>query len=213
MFDIISLIIISIFVPVVVFTGIKIYETKSLNKLIKALTIVLLGLELVRFFYNASLYPNGVTPSNSLTFSNITLLCICSLFATFNKEKIGEISKSIFCLTIFIPIILALFDNNVFSFTYDTYAVIKALYFLECGFALTLAILYVKENHLVFKKEILYAICYFVIYVVINVLCNEYWNIGTEYNSNYYLKMIISLFSTGVVLGLTNLVYIKNKNE
>ena len=63
MFDILSLILISIFFPLIVLVGKMLYKKENLSrKLILGLTITFLAMELLRFFVVASYYEGAVIP-------------------------------------------------------------------------------------------------------------------------------------------------------
>ena len=214
MFDKIAMILISVFVPILILSGIKVYNTKNYRKLIIGLTIAFLGVELFRFFYNASLYPMAVTPSNSLTFCYLSFMCATSLFATFNTSKIGEIAKRVLKFTILLPIIMAFIDPKLYTFEFDTYAVIKALYFIEIGLNITLAILYQLEDNRFCKEEILYPIIFFILYIGINALSIVYFKTGVNFDGIYTIKMILCLISIFIVWSINFLIYKKKlKNE
>ena len=143
--DILFLVLIAVFVPIIVFVGMKIYDYKNIRKVVIALTFVFLALELLRFFCNARFYDNATTPKGDVKFGIVTVLCIFSLFATFNNNKyLGNLMRNVFILTALAPIITAIFYPITYINALDVNGVCKAFYMLECGFTLTLALLYVK---------------------------------------------------------------------
>ena len=74
MLDSLVLVIISVFVPIIVYTGFKIYKCVSFKKFLVGFSLALLAIELVRFFCNAAFYEGGETPSADLKFGLITIL-------------------------------------------------------------------------------------------------------------------------------------------
>lgn len=200
MIDIISLFLIVIFVPLIVLVGVKLYKPKDLRKLFIAFSITLLAIELLRFFVNASFYENAVVPSQDLKLSFVTFLSVIVFFAVFNKGKIGNIFKNIFVLTSICPIIIALFNKNVYFSTLDTYGLIKALYFLECGVVILLAIMFVLDS-----KESLNLLqlgfgCIFALgYVFVNFLANYFWTTNVKFDGLWFAQMAVLVVSVGVV--------------
>lgn len=200
MIDIISLFLIVIFVPLIVLVGVKLYKPKDLRKLFIAFSITLLAIELLRFFVNASFYENAVVPSQDLKLSFVTFLSVIVFFAVFNKGKIGNILKNIFVLTSICPIIIALFNKNVYFSTLDTYGLIKALYFLECGVVILLTILFVLDS-----KESLNLLqlgfgCIFALgYVFVNFLANYFWTTNVKFDGLWFAQMAVLVVSVGVV--------------
>ena len=115
MFDILSLIIISIFIPAIIVGGTKLYKCNNIQKVIKIFAIIFFALELFRFFYNARFYPDAKTYAPNLKFSYMAVYVIMMLFAAFNNGKLGEFLKKAVILTSLIPLILGLFNPTIYT--------------------------------------------------------------------------------------------------
>ena len=200
MIDVLSLFLIVIFVPVIVIAGIKVYNPNNYKKLLVAFSITILGIELLRFFVNASFYESAIVPSNDLKLSFITFLCVIVFFAIFNKSKFGETCKNIFILTSLNPIIVALFNSKVYLSPFDNYGLIKALYFLQCGFVVLLAILFVVDKKEEIKQlQMLYSIIFVLGYAVVNFMANYFWETDIKFNWLWFLQMSVLIISTILV--------------
>ena len=86
MFDLLFLILISVFVPVIVFAGLKVYRVTDFRKITIGVSIAILAMEIIRFLCNAALYPEAETPKADIKFGYITVLVILILFATFRQS-------------------------------------------------------------------------------------------------------------------------------
>lgn len=202
MFDILSLILISIFFPLIVLVGKMLYKKENLSrKLILGLTITFLAMELLRFFVVASYYEGAVIPSKEVPYSFITLSCIVCLFAVFNKGKLGKIFQGAFCLTSLVPIIWALFDSAVYTNAYDTHAVAKALYFLECGIVLAIAFLLVSEQKITAWSN-LWAGILLAIFAVLDCLVITFWETKEAITLMWGITLIVSFVSIGAFYGI-----------
>ncbi len=200
MIDVLCLFLIVIFVPIIVLVGIKIYNPNSYKKLLVAFAITMLGIELLRFFVNASFYESAIVPSNDLKLSFVTFLCVIVFFGIFNKSKFGETCKNIFILTSLNPIIVALFNSKVYLSPFDNYGLIKALYFLECGFVVLLAILFVLDKKEEIKPlQMLYSIIFVLGYAVVNFMANYFWKTDIKFNWLWFLQMSVLIISTTFV--------------
>lgn len=214
MLDILSLILISIFFPVIVLVGRKLFNRENLTrKLVVGLTILFLAMELLRFFVVASYYGGAIIPSQDVPYSFITLSCIICLFAVFNKNKVGNIFKGAFCLTSLIPIIWALFDNSVYTNALDTNAVAKALYFLECETVLSIAILIMFDFKLSPFAN-LWASIALIIFAVLDCLVITFWETKEAITLMWGIALIVCLISIGAVYGIYLLaLHFKNKKQ
>lgn len=217
MFDSLFLILISIFVPIIVFTGFKIFKCSNYQKFLNVLSIVLLALEILRFFYSTTFYTDAETPKEDLKFGIITILSIFSLFATFNNSKIKDSLRSIFVLVSLSPIILGLFDPSIYINSLDVNGVCKAMFMVQCGLTLAIALFYVLDNLKINPLNILWSVIFILIYVVINALTIWYWKMNTEFNLLWYMSYLTVVISIAVMFTiyyiykfLTNK---KNKNK
>lgn len=200
MFNILALIIISAFIPTIIIGGAKFYNYTNYQKLIKVFTITIFAVDLFRFFFNASLYNNGTTYAPDLKFSYLAVYVIMMMFATFNNGKLGEFFKKAIVFTSLMPLVLGLFNPTIYTAALDTHSIIKACYFVECGLAVTLAILmYTKSNITINKLDIVWGILIACGYVLINFLSITFWNTTTQINLIWYLQMLTCLLSVGVV--------------
>lgn len=217
MFDSLFLILISIFVPIIVFTGFKIFKCSNYQKFLNVLSIVLLALEILRFFYSTTFYTDAETPKEDLKFGIITILSIFSLFATFNNSKIKDSLRSIFVLVSLSPIILGLFDPSIYINSLDVNGVCKAMFMVQCGLTLAIALFYVLDNLKINPLNILWSVIFILIYVVINALTIWYWKMNTEFNLLWYMSYLTVVISIAIMFAiyyiykfLTNK---KNKNK
>ena len=217
MFDSLFLILISIFVPIIVFTGFKIFKCSNYQKFLNVLSIVLLALEILRFFYSTTFYTDAETPKEVLKFGIITILSIFSLFATFNNSKIKDSLRSIFVLVSLSPIILGLFDPSIYINSLDVNGVCKAMFMVQCGLTLAIALFDVLDNLKINPLNILWSVIFILIYVVINALTIWYWKMNTEFNLLWYMSYLTVVISIAVMFTiyyiykfLTNK---KNKNK
>lgn len=217
MFDSLFLILISIFVPIIVFTGFKIFKCSNYQKFLNVLSIVLLALEILRFFYSTTFYTDAETPKEDLKFGIITILSIFSLFATFNNSKIKDSLRSIFVLVSLSPIILGLFDPSIYINSLDVNGVCKAMFMVQCGLTLAIALFYVLDNLKINPLNILWSVIFILIYVGINALTIWYWKMNTEFNLLWYMSYLTVVISIAVMFTiyyiykfLTNK---KNKNK
>ena len=214
MYNIIALILTTIFVPLISLLTIKYYGAPNSKKVLTIFTLTLLGCELLRFFYNASLYEKAVTPANALTFSFITMFCIVSLFATFVRGGIfSNLTKTICVFTCLMPLVVALFNSKFYTNSLDTYAVTKALYFIESGLAVTMALLYIKfENVKLSALNMLWSILFVGAYVLIDLLIITIWETGNQINLMWGLSYICSAVTVALIY-LANFVVTKIKNK
>lgn len=217
MFDSLFLILISIFVPIIVFTGFKIFKCTNYQKILNVLSIVLLALEILRFFYSTTFYTDAETPKEDLKFGIITILSIFSLFATFNNSKIKDSLRSIFVLVSLSPIILGLFDPSIYINSLDVNGVCKAMFMVQCGLTLAIALFYVLDNLKINPLNILWSVIFILIYVGINSLTIWYWKMNTEFNLLWYMSYLTVVISIAIMFAiyyiykfLTNK---KNKNK
>lgn len=211
MFDILGLFLILIFAPIIILNGKKYYKI-STEKSVRVLTYIFLGLELFRFFYTAQFYPRAYMPSNKVTFTFITFSLLVCLFAAFNKNKLGSICKTMLTFTAIAPIILAICYPSVYTNELDTYAVVKALYFVEVGINLTIALLFLKnEIKSLNIKSLLFSLSFVAIYIFANVMRNIYWIPTMEFNFKWFLCMGLIIVSV-VLIYLSSLFLLKKEN-
>ena len=202
MFDSLFLILISIFVPIIVFTGFKIFKCSNYQKFLNVLSIVLLALEVLRFFYSTTFYTDAETPKEDLKFGIITILSIFSLFATFNNSKIKDSLRNIFVLVSLSPIILGLFDPSVYINSLDVNGVCKAMFMVQCGLTLAIALFYVLDNLKINPLNILWSVIFILIYVGINALTIWYWKMNTEFNLLWYMSYITVVISIAIMFAI-----------
>lgn len=202
MFDSLFLILISIFVPIIVFTGFKIFKCTNYQKFLNVLSIVLLALEILRFFYSTTFYTDAETPKEDLKFGIITILSIFSLFATFNNSKIKDSLRSIFVLVSLSPIILGLFDPSIYINSLDVNGVCKAMFMVQCGLTLAIALFYVLDNLKINPLNILWSVIFILIYVGINSLTIWYWKMNTEFNLLWYMSYITVVISIAIMFAI-----------
>ncbi len=202
MFDSLFLILISIFVPIIVFTGFKIFKCSNYQKFLNVLSIVLLALEVLRFFYSTTFYTDAETPKEDLKFGIITILSIFSLFATFNNSKIKDSLRSIFVLVSLSPIILGLFDPSIYINSLDVNGVCKAMFMVQCGLTLAIALFYVLDNLKINPLNILWSVIFILIYVGINALTIWYWKMNTEFNLLWYMSYLTVVISIAVMFAI-----------
>ena len=202
MFDSLFLILISIFVPIIDFTGFKIFKCTNYQKFLNVLSIVLLALEILRFFYSTTFYTDAETPKEDLKFGIITILSIFSLFATFNNSKIKDSLRNIFVLVSLSPIILGLFDPSVYINSLDVNGVCKAMFMVQCGLTLAIALFYVLDNLKINPLNILWSVIFILIYVGINSLTIWYWKMNTEFNLLWYMSYITVVISIAIMFAI-----------
>ena len=138
------------------------------------------------------------------------------MFATFSSGKVRKLSRGTFCLTSLIPVVLAITNSSIYTNVLDTYAVTKALYFLEAGIVLTIALLYVIQDKTEFSPwQILWSIILFVIFVGLDLLVIFFWRTEAIIDTNWYIGMAVSVVTIPLVYGVNVLVnkLIKKKSE
>ena len=205
--DLIALIVITAFVPLMVFIGAKLHSYKNYDKLLKAFAITLLAVDLFRFFYNAKFYANATTPANELRFSYLTIYSVIVMFSAFSSGNIKKFFSQATLYTALIPIVIGVFNPKVFVNALDTHAVLKALYFIESGIAVLVAILCLINNKEISSvKSLVAPIISFAVYFVFYSLAIHFWNFGYEFNLTFLLTLVISLVSIAVVYGITLLI-------
>lgn len=205
MFDTIALILITIFVPLIVLVGSKLYGYKNYDKLIKIFAILLFAFDLFRFFYNARFYANATTPDTELKFSYLTLYSIILLFASYNNGKLGDFFRKVGVLTCLIPFALGLFNSSIYTSSLDTYGVLKACYFIESGLSVLVSILIIKKGFSLKVLDIAFAEGVAVFYILINFLANFLWYNTVLFSLSWGLMVLSVITSVGLVF-LTNFV-------
>jgi len=146
--ELVSLLLISLFVPFFIILGVKLYKYQNIQKLVKILTVSVLLNELIRFFYNARLYEDARLPSENVKLG-LLFFVVLTLFSTFSTKKIF---KQGFYLTVFYPLVYALFNRYTFTDPSDNYTIIPAFFSIEIGLILTIFILNIKEYIASFNK-------------------------------------------------------------
>lgn len=204
----ILLVVSAVLIPFIVIAAERTYQPKDNGrKIAVGIAIGLLGVALLRFFYNASLYEKAFTPAKELTFSYTSLLILFALFAVFSKGKLGQISKKIFVGTSLISLIFPLFASRIYINPDDTYFVTTALYFVEVGLTTSLATLIVYKEKAIFKPiDLLFPSVAFIVYIGIAIAMNYAWKLEIPFDLNFYLGYGLSFASIFLVFGITKLV-------
>lgn len=199
MLNIIMLVVTTIFIPVFVFVSLALYPNLNKRKMTVGLAIAMLSLELLRFFYNASLYGDNkaITPAKNVMFSFITFFTVFALFAVFNKGKFGKFMSKAVVMTALVPMVYAIFSTRVYINEIDKFFVIPACYYAESGIAVTLALLLLRENGEQNIKKVLLSTLYAVLiwgcYIGIKIGTNAFWKLEIPYDLNFYLGAFIPL--------------------
>lgn len=216
MIDIAVLILTCSFVPFIVLFGIKIYSYTNYSKVFKGLTLTLLGLELLRFFYTASLYEKAVMPANDVSFSFISVLCMIALFAAFNSGKTGKTCGKILIVLSLVPIVFSLFNAEIYNNTEDIYAVTKALYFVEAGLIIALALIKCRTESKFSIRDLLFPGCTLAAAILINIITNLSWKTNITFGTDLLINsasVAAAFASAGIVYLLTKYLLIAKKNE
>ena len=200
MFDILALVLITIFVPLIVLVGVKLYKYENTEKLIKVFAILLFAFDLFRFFYNARFFPSAKTPAPELKFSYLTIYSIVMLFAAYNKGKFGDFMRKAAMFTCLMPMVLGIFNPEIYTSSFDTYAVLKAVYYIESGLGVLLAILIGRNSKTKIEAiNILYCALFACGYALINFLSIKLWVTNYQINPMWYVQMIVCVASVAVV--------------
>lgn len=200
MFDILALILLSVFVPLIILVGTKLYNYKNYQKLIKVFAIILFAVDLFRFFYNARFYAKATTPVADLKFSYLAVYSIMMLIATFNNGKLGNFFKKAVVLTSLMPIVLGIFNPTIYTSALDGYAVLKACYFVESGLSVALAILICKSGSVkIGLKNTIWGALVACGYALINFLSIYFWATNYTINLMWYMQMLACIASVFVV--------------
>ena len=211
--DVVVLILVAVFVPTITLLGYKMYKTKNTKTLLTILVLILLGLELVRFFYNATLYDAAKVPSSNLTFSFISFGAVISLFAVFANSKVGRFFRRINILTVLVPIILGAAFPHIINLPNDTYTVMKALYFVETGLYLAIAVVFVVLEKIKLNWiSVAEASGFTLAYIGVNAMTIHFFETPIDYNLTYYLTMAFALLSV-VIAFAYYVLYIKVSKE
>lgn len=211
--DILALVLITILVPTIVLVGIRLYHCNNINKIIRIFAILLFAFDLFRFFYNARFFDKATTPATELKFSYLAVYAIFMLLATYNKGKFGDFMRKGVVLSCLMPLVIGIFNPNVFTSVNDSYSLLKALYYIESGLAVLLAILLCKNYNLKFKNLDMLYFCIFPIgYALINMCSILCWQTSYSINWLWFVQMAVCLASVFVVFGTIKLCqFIKNK--
>ncbi len=213
--DILALTLITILVPLIVLVGVKLYHYNNYEKLIRIFAILLFAFDLFRFFYNARFFDNASTPASELKFSYLTVYSIFMLFATYNKGKFGDFMRKGVVLSCLMPLIIGIFNPNVFTSINDTYSLLKALYYIESGLSVLLAILIYKNFNLKFKALDMLYYCVFPIgYALVNMCSILCWQTNYTLNWLWFVQMAVCVVSVLIVFGIIKLCQlVKRKRE
>lgn len=206
MMDYVSIIVISLFVPILVLGGAKLYGYKNNEKLLKAFAITLLAVDLLRFFYNAKLFANATTPANELRFSYLTIYSVMVMFSAFASGKLGAFFKTAVAYTSLIPFIIAIFNPAIYTNSLDNFSVVKACYFVECGLALLVGILSFKLSSESFAFSALASLVSYAVYVAFNALSIIFWNTNYSFNATWFITVGVSACITLVFAGIGALI-------
>lgn len=211
--DILALVLITILVPTMVLVGIKLYHYNNYEKLIRIFAILLFAFDLFRFFYNARFFVKATTPASELKFSYLAVYAIFMLFATYNKGKFGDFMRKGVVLSCLMPLVIGIFNQNVFTSANDSYSLLKALYYIESGLSVLLAILIYKQYDLKFcNLDMLYFCVFPVGYALINMCSILCWQTNYDINLLWFVQMAVCLASVFVVFGTIKLCkFIKSK--
>ena len=205
--DIALLIVIAAFVPAITFLGYKMYKAKTVKKLDIILVVLFLGLELLRFVYNATLYPKAAVPSSNLTFTYISFGVVASLFAVFANNRVGRFFRKIVVLTALVPVIMGGSFNQIINLPFDMYTIMKAIYFVEAGLYITLAISFLSLSGDRLKPlDILWGCLYMLTYVGINAMTIHFFKVPITFDLQYYLTMTGVVVSVPLLYGLSIIV-------
>lgn len=196
MVKLILLIFISFCVPVIGIVGLKTYGIKK-DKSLKIIAISLLVLEIFKFFYNASLYENGATPIESLSFSIITLLVVTTLFGAFGNQKLQKTFANLSAYCSVVPIILAIFNHSVYEVGEDTHAMLTGMYFLQTGLLMIFSVLHFSGNKDFPLSDIVYPVIFLGFFLGLTAFTNYCWTTNflfTQDTITNVLMMICILF-------------------
>lgn len=216
MFDLISFILIVIFTPLISLVCLSISKKKDYRLFCKIFSLIFLLCELIRFLYNASLFSNAATPSNQLKLSYISFMCVISLIATFNTTRIAVSSRRLFVLTTLFPIIIGLFNNNVYLNEFDNYGIIKGLYFFECGLCIMLALCFLKNYRRNFSlKPMFMAVLWTIAYIGISGLFGYLLKNNEVFTFKWSIMVLSLLLSIFVVfvLNYLRILFIKKHDK
>ena len=215
MFDALFLVILSITIPIITLVGYKICGEGNSQRFTIIISIILLILEILRFFCNATFYTDAETPSENVKFNFMTVLCVVALFATFNKGKFGMFMKGVAILSVFAPMILGIFTPLTYINELDINGVCKAFYMLESGFFMSLGIMYlVQKNFKISAWYILYASLFAVAYMGVQAFIIWYWNINIPFDLIFFMSYACVVISIALVYGAIAIVnLIKHKRE
>jgi len=198
-YDILAICIVVIFVPSMTLLGYKFYKGKTDRVLFLALTLSLFGVELIRFFTNATTYPLAEMPSNELTFAFISFATTMAVFATFANNKVGRFFTKIVILVPFVALIQGIVYPEILNLPNDNFAMMKAMYMLEVGllFAISLAFSLIRKVQ-VKPLDLVYGAAIVIGYAGINALTIYFFEYHYTYDLRWWLTMVGIVVSVGL---------------
>lgn len=199
--NIIGLVVITLFTPLIVLVGLNLFEKKDYAKICKIVALVFFFVEVVRFFVQPHFYAEklGKIPSDDLKFGFITFMSIFGLFAAFMGGKVGDIFKKVFALLSLTVFVIGVFEERVYTLSYDKYALIKGLYFIGSGLSVLLGILFLLEGVEVKTFDLIIAVLICLAFFGLSIFYIKYWNLSIEKNLIYYLGKGVMTLSTVMV--------------
>lgn len=209
--------VICIIVPFLLIVSIRLYNPQNMNKIYKVLAILILVLELIRFFTNASFYDKAITPAQDVKFSFISFITVFILFGAFNKGKIGKIFDSFTIYLCFVPLVFGEVTNRVYTNTLDIYSILPATYYLQSALIISYAcvrIMTIKEvNYKCELGKALVSLGVWILYVGIMVYTKFYWRLDNiVFNQNFWLSVSLPIISIPFIylcVFLYNTFYVK----
>lgn len=214
MLDLIAFLLIIIFTPCICLICLKISKKKDYRLFCKIFSLLFLVCELIRFLYNASLFTNAATPANQIKLSYISFMCILALISTFNTTRIAVSSRRLLVLTSLFPIIIGLFNNNIYLNENDNYGILKGLYFFECGICLTLTLCFLKNYRKNFSlKPMFMAILWTIAYIGISGLFGYLLRNNEVFTLKWSIMILSILTSVFIVFVLNYLRVLIIKNH
>lgn len=218
-----ALILVAIFTVVIVLAGLKSFGKSSASSL-KFIAVSLIVLEMFKFFYNASLFenknpdvifPQGETPSNAISLSIITVLCVFAAIGAFasDKDKQGtlkKISMQIVASAALIPLVFVIFNQNTYDRTIDTLGYLQghdgtslvmlgAIYYVQIGLAAVYSYLYVKEKNQVSLHGLLASVGVVLAVLGATVLTNAVWEAEFIFTDTTWHNIVVVALSVVIV--------------
>jgi len=196
LFDIVAIVLITAFVPVILFNGLKVFNCKDYGKVAKVAALVLFACEVLRFFIVASKFELGRIPQDDLKIGFVTFVSIFALFAAFMNGKLGAFFKKVFVLLAFTAFAIGICETRVYTLEADQYALIKGLYFLESGLTFALSLLLLKNEKLLLAlPEIVAGLGVWLAYVGLSFFFIFYWNLSIPFDAMFFIEKGVVLFA------------------